>query len=71
LKAGWGILSNTWWAFLKTRVSKPTLNPTQPPTKKKKIQHRMLSTFVAMDCAFRSLKMGEKKNKNKMVEMGW
>jgi hypothetical protein len=33
LKAGWGILWNTWWALLKTRVSKPTSNPTQPPAK--------------------------------------
>ena len=40
LKASWGILSNTWWVFLKTRVSKPFQNLTQPLAKSITIQGR-------------------------------
>jgi hypothetical protein len=61
LKIGWGILSSTWWALLKARVSKPTLNQTQPPTKpKKNPTQKCQAQSVATDCTFKQLKIGEK-----------
>jgi hypothetical protein len=69
LEIGWGNSSNTWWVFLKIRVSKPTLNPNPTPCKKSKNQHKMDKTqFIAMDCVFGSLKLGEK---NKKWWNGW
>jgi hypothetical protein len=56
-------MSNIWWALIKTRVSKPTLNPTQPPVKRLKTNTKVKAQSVAMDCAFRNLKMGDKMEK--------
>jgi hypothetical protein len=41
LDTGWENSSNTWWAILKIRVSKPTLNPNPTPCKSDRNQHKM------------------------------
>jgi hypothetical protein len=51
LKSSWRILLNTWWVLSKTRVSKHSSNPTQPPAKLKTKQKGKTQS-VAMDCAF-------------------
>jgi hypothetical protein len=75
LKTGWGILSSTWWALLKARVSKPTLNQTQPLAKpKKNPTQKCQAQSVATDCTFKQLKIGGKNKKwwkmGKMGEIG-